>query len=125
MMRAAWIALLIVSACASESSTASVRWHAGGAHCAAPPVTARAVGYRHLTNHVAADLGDPRHRGYDLVVPAEAPEQVLHGDLGYAAFAKEIEDEDVEIYACVGGGWRLLGQSRSDSDGHWKLALTG
>jgi phosphatidate phosphatase PAH1 len=59
------------------------------------------------------------------VVSADAPEQVLRGELGYAAFAKEIEDEDVEVYACLDGGWRLLGQTRSDGDGHFQLALTG
>jgi phosphatidate phosphatase PAH1 len=124
MLRIALISLVVAAGCASESSTAAVRWHAD-ARCGGPPPTARPTGYRHLTNHVASDLGDPRHRGYDLIVGADAPEQLLRGDLAYDAFDKAIEDEDVEVYACTGGAWRLVGQTRSDGEGRWKLALTG
>jgi phosphatidate phosphatase PAH1 len=40
-------------------------------------------------------------------------------------FDKAAEDEDVEVYECDNGAWRLVGRTRSDGEGHFDLALTG
>ena len=41
------------------------------------------------------------------------------------AITKQLEDEDVEMFACEGDHWRSLGQVRSDRDGHVAVELTG
>jgi len=51
--------------------------------------------------------------------------QIIASELGYTALDKELEDEDVEVYACVSGSWRQLGRTRSDGEGHFALALRG
>lgn len=76
-------------------------------------------------NHVAARLGEPRHRGTDLIVAQTAPRQVIEGDLAYDAIDKASEDEDVEIFACTQNAWAKLGEARTDGEGHFALVLTG
>ena len=119
-------ALLFLAACATEtrgyvplaSPTAS------GPTCTAS-LRLRAVGFRHLGTTIAAHLGEPRHRGDDLVVSSIAAEQVITGTIAYGAIDKAAEHEDVEVYACGHGTWRRLGATRSDGEGRFALALTG
>jgi phosphatidate phosphatase PAH1 len=127
-VRACWwtVVVLVLAACAAESTTRRVAWvapvgPAPGTCARAPSVGAR-VGFRHAATRLAAALGSPRHRAADLVA-AEGEDQIIAGDLGFGAMDKEAEDEDVEIYACVDGSWRLLGATRSDGEGRFALAV--
>ena len=90
--------------------------------CAGAP-TAAAGEFRHVSNEIIAELGDPRHRGVDLVAAASAGTQTLEGWLTYTVADKALEDEDVDLYACVDSAWAKLGTARTDGEGHFALAL--
>ena len=125
-MRLLGTALLLLAACATETRgyVPLASPAAGGSACTMP-LQLPAVGFRHWTTTLAAQLGEPRHRGDDLVVSSGAAEQVITGTIAYGAIDKEAEDEEVEVYACGHGHWRRLGATRSDGDGRFALALTG
>src|SRR5262245_18735267 len=61
----------------------------------APAVTVPDDGFRHATSSIAAALGDPRHRGFDLIAAASTDPQELEGWMAYTAADKALEDEDV------------------------------
>lgn len=125
-MRLLWTALLLLAACASETrGYVPLASPAAGGDACTMPLHRPAVGFRHLSTAIAAALGEPRHRGDDLVVSSDAAAQVITGTIAYGAIDKEAEDEDVEVYACAHGSWRRLGATRSDGDGRFALALTG
>lgn len=92
--------------------------------CASPP-DAATTRFRNLRNRVVARLGAPRHRGVDLIAAAGDPTQTVAGKLAYAAIDKDLEGEDVVLFACVGGAWHRLGTTRSDGGGRFELALSG
>ena len=79
---------------------------------------------RHRRSRLVTALGSPRHRGYD-VVAAPGADHVIRGSLSYGKAHKDLEDEDVELFACDRGEWRALGTARTDDDGNFQLALTG
>jgi hypothetical protein len=81
--------------------------------------------YRHRRNRLYRSLGEPRFRGIDLIAMEDDPGQVLGGKLAYTAADKDVGDEDVLVYACFPGGWRTLGQARTDREGRFELALAG
>ena len=91
--------------------------------CAGAP-SAAAGEFRHLSSEIIAELGDPRHRGFDLIAAASAGTQTLEGWMTYTIADKALEDEDVELYACRDSAWAKLGTARTDSEGHFALALT-
>jgi hypothetical protein len=120
-----WIILVCVS-CVAHVPEASSTWHATAATgCQIVPVAHAPAKFRHRGNRAAHRLGEPRHRGLDLVTSESAPSQRIEGDIGYMAVTKELEDEDVEMFACVQDHWRSLGLVRSDRDGHVAVELTG
>jgi phosphatidate phosphatase PAH1 len=80
--------------------------------------------FRHLSSELVAHLGDPRHRGFDLIATATAGTQTLEGWLSYTIADKALEDEDVDVYACQESAWARLGTARSDEDGHFALTLS-
>jgi hypothetical protein len=109
--------LLVVAACAGESSPSRVAWspvaHAPQDACVTGPHLPGPIGFRHTSTRLAAAVGEARHRVNDLVA-TEGENQTLQGVLGYDALDKEAEDEDVEVCACAHGSWHLLGRTMSD-----------
>jgi len=90
--------------------------------CSGMP-SAPAGEFRHVASEVVAELGDPRHRGLDLIASASAATQTVEGWLSYSVADKALEDEDVDLYACRASAWEKLGTARSDGEGHFALAL--
>lgn len=97
---------------------------AAGDHCASPP-TAKGGKFRHRGTRLAAKLGDPRHRGIDLIAVETDQFQTIAGKLAYTATDNDAEDEDVELFACVAGDWKSLGTARTDRGGRFTLSLSG
>jgi phosphatidate phosphatase PAH1 len=93
--------------------------------CATAPATEAASDWRHTTSALVAAIGDPHHRGIDLIAAAEDAAQVLTGKLAYGPTDKDLEDEDVELYACIDAAWAKLGVARTDDDGRFAFSLTG
>jgi phosphatidate phosphatase PAH1 len=91
--------------------------------CAADPSLAEGR-LRHRRSRLVTALGSPRHRGYD-VVAAPGADHVIRGSVSYGKTHKDLEDEDVELFACDRGEWRALGTARTDDDGNFELALAG
>src|SRR4051794_3250115 len=80
---------------------------------------------RHTKSKLIVEMGEPRHRGIDVIAAQSDETQTLTGALAYSDADKALEDEDVELFACTGPGWRSLGTARTDGDGRFTLALTG
>ncbi|CAN5783521.1 hypothetical protein BH11MYX3_BH11MYX3_25920 [soil metagenome] len=93
--------------------------------CAATPDLGPAGELRHTRSALITALGSPRHRGLDLVSTPSAARQVLAGAISYTLADKALEDEDVELFACVDGAWSGLGDARTDDEGRFALALEG
>jgi phosphatidate phosphatase PAH1 len=93
--------------------------------CATAPSTGAATDWRHTTSAITAAVGDPHHRGIDLIATAEEAAQVLAGKLAYGPTDKDLEDEDVEVFACIDAAWSKLATVRTDGDGRFSLSLTG
>ncbi len=81
--------------------------------------------FRHDRNRLLSRLGAPKHRGVDLIAVEGDENQTLGGKLAYTAIDKDLEDEDVEVFACTGTGWRPLGATRTNRDGRFALTLHG
>lgn len=92
--------------------------------CAGAPDAGSARGFHHVKSGLIAALGDPRHRGLDLITSADAADQTLEGWISYTLIDKALEDEDVELFACRAGQWTRLGAARTDDEGHFTLALS-
>jgi hypothetical protein len=93
--------------------------------CAAAPDAGKAGSFHHFKNVLISHLGDPRHRGFDLVTSADSATQTLEGWLSYTIIDKALEDEDVELFACRAGQWRRVGAARTDDEGRFAVALSG
>lgn len=111
-----WLVLVITLALASPAFATD--------DCATPPA-GKIANFRHKRSYLLSKLGSPRHRGVDLVALASDENQTLGGKLTYTKADKDLEDEDVEIFACVGRAWRSLGTRRTDDDGRFTLTLSG
>ncbi len=92
--------------------------------CSAPPSTDAATGWRHTASSVIAS-GDPHHRGIDLIATTQDATQAISGKVTYSDLDKDLEDEDVELFACIDQRWEPLGDVRTDSDGRFTLTLAG
>jgi hypothetical protein len=93
--------------------------------CPGAPAAGEAGRFHHVKNVVISHLGDPRHRGFDLVTSAGSATQRLEGWISYTVIDKALEDEDVDVFACRAGQWRRVGTARTDDEGHFVLALSG
>lgn len=93
--------------------------------CTGSPDAGKPGSFRHFTSRLIAGLGDPKHRGFDLVASAGAATQALEGWISYTVVDKALEDEDVDVFACRTGAWRKVGTARTDDEGHFALALSG
>jgi len=93
--------------------------------CAGLPDAGPSGDWRHTGSSVVAALGDPHHRGTDLIAVSADTTQVLDGKITYGPTDKDLEDEDVDLFACFAGAWTKLGTARTDSDGRFAMMLTG
>ena len=93
--------------------------------CTAAPDAGPATGWRHTASKLTARLGAPHHRGIDLIATDDDATQILTGKLAYGITDKDLEDEDVELFACLDTRWQRLGTARTDRDGRFALALAG
>ena len=86
---------------------------------------ATAASYRHSRNRFYRKLGEPRFRGIDLIASEDDEMQMLGGKLAYTAADKDVGDEDVEVFACIGGDWQFVRPARTGADGRFQIALGG
>ncbi len=96
-------------------------------HCATPPVSTSASpsGFRHSSTSLAAKIGGPRHRGIDLIAVETDQTQAISGKLAYSAADKDAKHERVELFACLDGDWKSLGDTRTDRGGRFTVTLSG
>jgi phosphatidate phosphatase PAH1 len=92
--------------------------------CAGTPVTGKARGFRTLRHRITTALARENHRGFDLIATS-TDAQVLTGKLAYGLADKQLDREDVELFACVAGTWQAVGATRTDDRGRFALALEG
>lgn len=93
--------------------------------CAGAPDAGPATTWRHLSSEYIVDLGSPYHRGHDLIVTTEDATQTITGKITYGPSDKDLEDEDVDVFACMAKGWLRIGTARTNGDGQFSLALSG
>lgn len=93
--------------------------------CAGTPDAGPATDWRHTSSYLVT-TGDPHHRGIDLIATTADLSQEISGKVTYTDVDKDLEDEDVDLFACAPNGtWQALGQVRTDDDGRFTLLLTG
>jgi phosphatidate phosphatase PAH1 len=75
-------------------------------------------GFDHFGSKVTATLGDPNHRGRDEIF-AIGGAQTITGKFAYGLNDKDLEDEEVEVWAERGckGAWDKLGTAKTNDDG--------
>jgi LNS2 (Lipin/Ned1/Smp2) len=93
--------------------------------CAGAPNAGGTRSFRHFTSKLVSRLGDPKHRGLDLVASADSATQQLEGWISYALVDKALEDEDVDVFACRAGAWQHIATARTDDEGHFSVGLSG
>lgn len=123
-----WLVLLplaVLVGCALQGiSPKAFASRSNSTDCAGSPNGSRTK-FRHTRSRILAKIGSPRHRGLDLIAAEGDENQTLGGKLAYTKTDKDLEDEDVEVFACVGKRWRAVGTSRTDDDGRFELTLAG
>jgi phosphatidate phosphatase PAH1 len=93
--------------------------------CAGTPDAGPALSFNHVSSELISALGDPRHRGFDLVAPASATTQSIEGWISYTIADKALEDEIVDVFACRDDAWKFIGSALTDDEGHFALTLDG
>lgn len=93
--------------------------------CDGVPDTGPATGWRNGYNDYVEALGSAYHRGNDLIASTDDVTHTITGKLTYGASDKDLQDEDVDLFACIDSRWQPLGTARTNSDGRFSLALTG
>ena len=91
--------------------------------CDGAPDAGPATKFRHFSSRIISALGDPRHRGFDLIAAASDETQTIAGAISYTIADKALEDEDVDVFACRAGSWDKLGRTRTDDEGRFALVL--
>ncbi len=88
--------------------------------CDAPPPTYEPEAeWRHsIASPITTSQGSARHRGRDLILPADAPQWAI-GKFAYGFADDDLEDEDVDVYLLRGCGaeWERLGTATTTDDG--------
>lgn len=92
--------------------------------CDAAPNAGARKSWRHFGSNIVA-LQSPKHRGFDLVAASTAGTQVLRGEISYGLVDKSLEDERVDLFACLAGRWEKLGTTLTDDEGLFNLSLSG
>jgi phosphatidate phosphatase PAH1 len=117
------VPLVVLLGCALAAvSPKALHARDNASECAVSPTGAKA-GFRHTRSKIFASLGSARHRGIDVVAVEGDEFQTVTGKLAYTKTDKDLEDEDVEVFACVERAWRRIGTSRTDDDGRFTLVL--
>ena len=93
--------------------------------CTGTPDVGQAMGWRHTLSTYTVALGSAHHRGIDLIATTAETTQLIAGKITYGPTDKDLEDEDVELFACLESSWTVIGATRTNSDGKFSLALTG
>jgi len=93
--------------------------------CTTAPDAGAAEDWRHLTSNLIAIYGEHHHRGTDLIATTEDAIQTLGGRLTYGGTDKDLEDEDVDVFACMAGAWQKLARVTTDGEGRFSLSLSG
>ena len=117
-MKAVWIAICAACSAARPIPKATLPVDLVAVRSVPTPCSAvppRTGGLRHWKNHVTSPLH--ARRGEDLLATASAATQTIEG--------WALEDEDVEVYACIGDVWHHTGTARADRTGHFALAVAG
>jgi phosphatidate phosphatase PAH1 len=93
--------------------------------CPGAPDAGPEVDWRHLSSHVIEDYGESHHRGTDLIATTDDAGQTITGRITYGGTDKDLEDENVSLFACFDASWRPIGAARTDDDGRFSLPLSG
>jgi phosphatidate phosphatase PAH1 len=125
MLRSAF-AGVVVCACAihTEAIVEPTQSRAVASTCIDEPIV-RVGNFRHATNRTFSRFGSPRHRGYDLIAVESDEKQTLGGKFAYSRADKDLEDEQVQVFACVDSKWEKLGTTSTDNQGRFSLELAG
>lgn len=99
--------------------------HVEDIRCAGTPDTGAATPWRHTTSRLVSELGEPRHRGVDLIASTDDATQILGGKITYSSVEKDLEDETVELFACIDARWEPIGNVLTNEDGRFTLTLRG
>ncbi len=127
-MRCLLLLVSLLGGCALNAGSApgarQPRASAGisSAACERPPEAADG-NFRRTRNRVFASLGQPRHRGIDLIAVEGDANQTLGGKLAYTAADKDLVGEDVELFVCLERAWQSQGTTRTGRSGRFELAL--
>lgn len=92
--------------------------------CNTAPNAGGTKSWRHFGSRVVA-LQSPKHRGFDLVASSTAGSQLLSGEISYGLIDKALEDERVDLFACLAGSWVKVGTTITDDEGGFRLTLSG
>lgn len=93
--------------------------------CAGVPDAGPAVEWRHMSSRLIEDYGESHHRGVDLIATSADAAQAITGRITYGATDKDLEDENVSLFACEDATWRSIGTARTDGEGRFALTLSG
>ncbi len=114
-----WLAWLVT---ANEAIAAPAKPVITDTRCATPPAV-KAAGFRHKRSKMIAKVGSSNHRGVDVIASEDDATQHITGKLAYGKLDKDVDDEDVEIFACQGSSWSSLGVARTNDDGRFAMIL--
>ncbi len=92
--------------------------------CDAAPSAGAKKSWRHFSSNLIA-LQGAKHRGFDLVASSTGGAQVLRGEISYGLVDKALEDERVDLFACLAGRWEKVGTAITDDEGGFSLSLSG
>ena len=93
--------------------------------CEGVPPAGPARSWRHYSSRLVVELGAPHHRGIDLIATDTDATQIVSGKITYGPTDKDLEDEDIDLFACISGAWQPLATARTDGDGKFALSLSG
>jgi phosphatidate phosphatase PAH1 len=93
--------------------------------CAGIPDAGPTTEWRHTASSLIENYGDPHHRGLDLIATPSDATQSITGRITYGGTDKDLEDEDVSLFACFDSTWRAIGTARTDDEGRFSLSLSG
>lgn len=93
--------------------------------CDGAPNAGATRAWRHYASRLVIEAGAPRHRGVDLIAADTDATQTIAGKIAYGTVDADLEDEDVDLFACLDHAWQPIGTARTDVDGRFALALAG
>ena len=125
------LGLLLLVACGSTGSGGDDGPPPGGTQtvpeirCTGVPDAGPSRSWRHTTSDFIVASGSPHHRGIDLIATTDAATQMLSGKITYGPTDKDLEDEDIDVFACEASQWTKVGTARTNDNGIFNLPLAG